>query len=117
MSGDDSEHLKNGAATSLSAWAPAIASLLFSATTAWLTYLYINAHDLAYHQPGRGPDHQLKPDLVNHEELLSSARVVAVLIALILAVAAFRVGPRWMAWFSLVVGVLGLVSITIFTLM
>ena len=117
MSGNDSENLKSGAATSLWAWAPASASLLFSATTAWLTYLYINAHDVAYHQSGRGPDHQLQPDLVNHEQLLSNARVVPALIALILAVVAFRGGPRWMAWLSLVVGVLGLVSISMFTLM
>ena len=117
MSADVSENPKNGAATSLWAWAPAIASLLSSATTAWLSYLYINAHDLAYHRAGRGPDNQLQPDLVNHEQFLSNARLVIALIALILAVVAFRVGPRWMAWFSLIVGVLGLVSITMFTLM
>jgi len=117
MSGDVSENPRNGAATSLWAWAPAIASFLSSATTAWLTYLYLNAHDLAYHRPGRGPDNQLQPDLVNHEQFISSARVVTALIALILATVAFRVGPRRMAWFSLIVGVLGLPSITLFTLM
>ena len=77
-----------------------------------LTYLYFNAHDLAYHQPGGGLEGRIRPDLVNREQFLGSAKIVTALIALILAVFAFRGGPRWMARLSLIVGVLGLVIAT-----
>ena len=117
MNADSSEEMKEGARTRVWALVPAIASLLFSAATAWLTFLYLNAHDVAYHQPGRSIEYQLQPDLVHNERLLSSLRVVAALIAVILAAFAFRAGPRLMAWLSLIIGVLALVSITFFTMM
>jgi 1,4-dihydroxy-2-naphthoate octaprenyltransferase len=115
MSGNASEEMKNGAITPIWAWAPSIASLFFSAATTSLNSLYLNAHDLAYHQPSAGPEYQLNPELVNHEQLLSSARIVTAFIALILAAIAFRVGPRWMAWLSLIIGALGMLSIPYFT--
>ena len=116
MSGNVSAKVKKGETMSLWAWAPAVASLSFSAATAWLSYLYLDAHNLAYHQRGESLEYHL-PDLVQHEELLGSARIVTALIAVILAVIAFRGGPRWMAWLSLIIGLLGFVSLPWFTLM
>ena len=79
---------------------------MFSATTVWMAHLYINAHVLAFHRLNSDSNHRLQPGLLNHAQLLSNARVVTTLIAVILALVALRVGPRWMAMSSLIVGVL-----------
>jgi hypothetical protein len=115
MNRDVAEKLKNGATTSRWARAPAIVSLLFSATTAWLTHLYVNAHELAYHQPGQRLDVPLRSDLVDSAAFLSAARLVPALTALILAMVAFRGGPRWLAWLSLIISVLVMVSLPFYT--
>jgi len=160
--------IKDGATRPVWAWVPAVASIFFSAATVCLTFLYLNAHDMAYHQSGVGPEYQLQPDLVHREELLGSVhwkvnilrvgaglvpariacamrfillriiragtspaptnhqqtyspmysvRIMTVFVALILSAIAFRVGTRMMAWLSLIIGVIGLVSIPLFTMM
>ena len=97
MNADSSEEMKEGARTRVWALAPALASLLFSAATVCLTFLYLNAHGVAYHRPGGSPEYQLQPDLVHNEQLLGSLRIVAAFMAVILAAFAFRAGSRLMA--------------------